>query len=60
MISLIMISSFREGYIFTKLRICEVSRKYNPRENFRIYSMCSVSLEHGVVGWSAVCDCGSS
>ena len=21
---------------------------------------CSVSLPHGVVGWSAVCDCGMS
>ena len=33
-----VILSFCEGLIFTKLRICEVSRKYNPRENFRIYS----------------------
>ena len=30
--------TFREGFIFTKLRICEVSRKLSPRENFRIYS----------------------
>ena len=27
-----------QGFFFTKLRICEVSRKLNPRENFRIYS----------------------
>ena len=33
------ISPFREGFIFTKLRIFEVSRKLNPRENFRIYSI---------------------
>ena len=30
---------FREGFIFTKLRICEVSRDLSPRENFRIYSI---------------------
>ena len=29
-----MISPISEGYIFTKLRTCEVSQKYNPRENF--------------------------
>ena len=34
-----VISPFREDFIFTKLRICEVSRKLNPRENFQIYSM---------------------
>ena len=33
-----VILPFREGFIFTKLRICEVSRKLSPRENFRIYS----------------------
>ena len=33
-----VISPFREDFIFTKLRICEVSLKLNPRENFRIYS----------------------
>ena len=33
-----MISPFREDFIFTKLRICEVSRILNPRKNFRIYS----------------------
>ena len=26
---------------FAKFRICEVSRKYNPREIFRIYSICT-------------------
>ena len=34
-----VISAFREDFIFTKLRICEVSRKYIPRQNFRIYSI---------------------
>ena len=34
-----MILLFRYGLIFTKLRICEVSRKLNPHENFRIYSI---------------------
>ena len=29
-----LISPFHEGLIFTKFRICEVSRKLNPRENF--------------------------
>ena len=24
------------------------------------YCICSVALPHGVVGWSAVCDCGIS
>ena len=33
-----VISSICKGLIFTKLRICEVSRKLNSRENFRIYS----------------------
>ena len=33
-----MISPIRESLIFTKLRIYEVSRKLNSRENFRIYS----------------------
>ena len=27
-----VILPFREGFIFTKLRICEVSRKLSPRE----------------------------
>ena len=31
-----VISPFRGDFIFTKLRMCEVSRKYNLRENFRI------------------------
>ena len=34
-----VISPIREDLIFTKLRICEVSRKLNSRENFRIYSI---------------------
>ena len=34
-----VISPIRESLIFTKLRICEVSRKLNSRENFRIYSI---------------------
>ena len=29
----IVISPFREGFVFTKLRICEVSRKLNTSEN---------------------------
>ena len=33
-----VISAFPEDFTFTKLRICEVSRKLNPRKNFRIYS----------------------
>ena len=33
-----LISSFRKGYIFTKLRIHEVLQKINPPENFQIYS----------------------
>ena len=33
-----MILTFREDFIFRKLRICEVSQKWNPRENLRIYS----------------------
>ena len=33
-----VITLFREGLIFTKVRICEVSRKLNSRENFQIYS----------------------
>ena len=32
---------FREGFILTKLRIREISRKWNPHENFQIYSMYS-------------------
>ena len=32
-----MISPTREGLILTKLRICEVLRKLNSRENLRIY-----------------------
>ena len=34
-----VILPFREGFIFTKLRTCEVSRKLSPRENFLIYSI---------------------
>ena len=34
-----VILPFCEGFNFTKLRICEVSQKYVPRENFRIYSI---------------------
>ena len=34
-----MISPFCEGFIFTKLPICEVSRKWNPCKNFWIYSI---------------------
>ena len=34
-----VVSPFREDFIFSKLRICEVSRKENPREIFRVYSM---------------------
>ena len=34
-----VISSFCEGFIFTKFCICKVSLKLNPRENFRIYSI---------------------
>ena len=33
-----VILPIREDFIFMKLHICEVSRKYNPRENFQIYS----------------------
>ena len=33
------LSPIRESLIFAKLRICEVSRKFNSRENFRIYSI---------------------
>ena len=42
-----VISSFREGFIFAKLRTCEVSRKLNLLENFRIYSIDSF-----LVAWS--------
>ena len=38
-----MISPSCEGLIFTKLRICKVSRKLKSRENFRIYSNCTSS-----------------
>ena len=31
-------STLYEGFIFTKLRISEVSRKWNPRKIFQIYS----------------------
>ena len=41
-----MISAFREDYIFTKLHICEVSRKQNPRENFGINSTSKVKPLH--------------
>ena len=34
-----VISAFRKDFIFTKLRICNVSRKENPCENFRAYSI---------------------
>ena len=34
-----VISPFRKCFLFTKLRICKVLRKLNPRENFRIYSI---------------------
>ena len=37
-----VISPIREGLIFTKLRMCEVSRKLNSRENFQIYSIKSL------------------
>ena len=33
-----VISPFCKDFIFTKLRICKVSRKLNPHENFQIYS----------------------
>ena len=29
---------------FTKLRICEVSRKVNPHENFQMYSIGETSM----------------
>ena len=32
-------SPFREGFFFTNMRICEVSRKQNHHKNFRIYSV---------------------
>ena len=35
---------FREGYIFMKLPICEVSRKESPRENFKIYSKQTAAI----------------
>ena len=41
-----VISPFREDFIFTKLRICEVSRKLNPHENFRIYSTISDTVTY--------------
>ena len=44
-----VISPIHEGFIFTKLRICEVSRNYNPRENFRIYSTFKVKFPHFLV-----------
>ena len=34
-----VILPFREGFIFMNLRICKVSRKLSPHENFRIYSI---------------------
>ena len=37
--------TFPEGFIFTKLRICEVSWKSNPREYFWIYSIQSAKLD---------------
>ena len=36
---------FREGFIFTKLRICEVTQK-SPRENFGIYSIITSSYKY--------------
>ena len=44
-----VILPFREGFIFTKLRNCEVSRNYSPRENYRIYSMLDTGERHCVV-----------
>ena len=37
-----VISPIHEDFIFTKLGVCEVSRKLNTRENFRIYSICTM------------------
>ena len=34
-----MLKSFRKNFTFSKLRICEVSRNLNPRENFPFYSI---------------------
>ena len=34
-----VISTFFEGFIYAKLRVRKVSRKENPRENFRSYSI---------------------
>ena len=34
--------NFHAGYIFVKLRICEVSGKYNPRE--RVKSFCRLLI----------------
>ena len=39
-----VISLYREIFIFTKLHISDISRKLNPRENFRIYSTKSLSV----------------
>ena len=44
-----VISPIREGLIFMKLRISEVSRKFNSCENFRIYSY-HVDLVHTLNG----------
>ena len=39
MVYLRVISSFREGFIFAKIRFREVSKKYNPRENFEFTTL---------------------
>ena len=39
-----MIYPFCEEFIFTKLRICEVLRKLNLRENVRIYSIPNLHI----------------
>ena len=41
-----VISPYCENFILTKLRICEVPRKQNPRDNFRIYS--TIANEDGI------------
>ena len=39
-----VISLFREDFVFTKFRICEVSRIEKPREYFRIYSIIELHV----------------
>ena len=34
-----------------------MSRELGPKIAFLMCCNCSVALPHGVVGWSAVCDC---